>query len=87
MRYLTNLGTEDAILVLPSAALYPRIIFLVLPFQLLLAVPSRSCNRPWAAMVNGRIFMQISWALGSELSSACALVTVLRAFAEGHKVT
>jgi hypothetical protein len=38
-------------------------------------------------MVNGRIFMQISWALGSELSSACALVTVLRAFAEGHKVT
>ena len=32
MRYLTNLGTEDAILVLPSAVLYPRIIFSVLPF-------------------------------------------------------
>jgi hypothetical protein len=33
MRYLTNLTTEDAILVLPSAALYPRILFSVLPFS------------------------------------------------------
>lgn len=37
MRYLTNLTTEDAILVLPSAALYPRILFSVLPFSVTFA--------------------------------------------------
>ena len=88
MRYLTNLGTEDAILVLPSAALYPRIIFSVLPFSVTfcgaieIVQPAVGRNGEWADF-----FLQISWALGSELSSACALVTVLRAFAEGRKVT
>ena len=87
MRYLTNLGTEDAILVLPSAALYPRIIFSVLPFSVTFGGAIEIVQPAVGRNGEGRIFMQISWALGSELSSACALVTVLRAFAEGHKVT
>ena len=54
MRYLTNLGTEDAILVLPSAALYPRIIFSVLPFSVTfggaieIVQPAVGRNGEWA---------------------------------------
>ena len=57
MRYLTNLGTEDAILVLPSAALYPRIIFSVLPFSVTfggaieIVQPAVGRNGEWAGIL------------------------------------
>ena len=87
MRYLTNLGTEDAILVLPSAALYPRIIFSVLPFSVTfggaieIVQPAVGRNGEWADFYADIMGVGIGTVVG-----LCA-GAVLRAFAEGHKVT
>jgi hypothetical protein len=87
MRYLTNLGTEGAILGLTSAALYPRILFSALPFSVTFGDAIEIVQR--AVGRNGELAGFYADIMGVGIGTVVGLFAgaVLRAFAEGHKET